>query len=175
MGKSSREGKDIILGWVKELPIHSVLDIGAGSGTYKKMFSKNKLFQDSTWVAIEAWQPYIENFKLTEMYTTVINDDVMNVDISSIGPVNITFMGDVLEHLSKEDAVLLVDRVMSISTYAVISIPIVHWPQAERHGNPYEVHVKDDWTDTEVKETFLKYITKSCAGDQIGVYWLEAK
>lgn len=172
MGKSSKEGKDVILSWVKILPISTVLDIGAGSGTYKKMFAKNKLFEDSLWTAIEAWQPYIDDFRLVDLYNNVINNDVMKVDLSSLGTFDITFMGDVLEHLSKQDAVELVDRVMSVSKNAVISIPIVHWPQAERHGNPYEVHIKDDWSDSEVKETFSKYIKHSHAGEQIGVYLL---
>jgi hypothetical protein len=172
MGKSSKEGKDVILSWVKILPISTVLDIGAGSGTYKKMFAKNKLFEDSLWTAIEAWQPYIDDFRLVDLYNNVINNDVMKVDLSSLGTFDITFMGDVLEHLSKQDAVELVDRVMSVSKNAVISIPIVHWPQSERHGNPYEVHVKDDWSDSEVTETFSKYIKHSHAGEQIGVYLL---
>lgn len=172
MGKSSREGKDVVLAWTKELTISTVLDIGAGSGTYKKLFAKNKLFPDCVWTAIEAWQPYINDFGLTSLYNRVINSDVMQVDLQSLAPVDMTFMGDVLEHLSKQDAVTLVDRVMSMSRYAVISIPIVHWPQAERHGNPYEVHVKDDWSDSEVLETFSKYIKKSHAGEQIGVYLL---
>lgn len=172
MGKSSREGKDVVLSWAKSLPMNTVLDIGAGSGTYKKLFAKNKLFPYSTWTAIEAWQPYIDNFKLTSLYNTVINSDVMKVDLQSLGLVDMTFMGDVLEHLSKQDAVTLVDQVMSMSTHAVISIPIVHWPQSERHGNPYEVHVKDDWSHSEVMETFSKYIKNSHAGEQIGVYLL---
>jgi SAM-dependent methyltransferase len=175
MGKSSPEGKDIILNWIRELELSTVLDIGAGSGTYRKMFIKNRLHNTAHWTAIEAWQPYIDNFKLTELYSTVINDDVRNVDIAGLGQFDIAFMGDVLEHISKQDAIELVDKVMAVSKYAVISIPIVHWPQGDRHGNPFEVHVKDDWSDAEVTATFSKYISCSHQGPNIGVYWLEAK
>lgn len=174
MGKSSKEGKDVTLQWVSECDIKNVLDIGAGSGTYKKLFSKNRLHSSAKWTAIEAWEPYIKDFNLHSMYDTVINSDVRKCDIKSLGKFDITFMGDVLEHITKEEAIQLVDEVMSVSKYAVISIPIVHWPQGERHGNPFEIHVKDDWSDEEVKNTFSKYIKKSVAGNEIGVYWLEA-
>jgi trans-aconitate methyltransferase len=175
MGKSSKEGKDIIVQWVNDCNISTALDIGAGSGTYRKLFSKNKLHPDAKWTAIEAWEPYIKDFNLHAIYNNVIHSDVRNCDIKSLGNFDITFMGDVLEHITKEDAILLVDAVMSISKYAVISIPIIHWPQGERHGNPFEIHVKDDWSDSEVKDTFSKYITRYAPGDEIGVYWLESK
>lgn len=173
MGKSSREGKEIIIDWIKDLSPTLILDIGAGSGTYKKLCTKNRVCNNATWIAIEAWKPYIDNFKLNSVYDQVLNQDIRNVDIASLGNIDITFMGDVLEHVPKEDAVNIVDAVMSVSKFAVISIPIVHWPQAERHGNPYEVHVKDDWSHDEMLETFSKYIKKFNQGNEIGVYWLE--
>ena len=175
MPKSSKEGKDIILNWVKEHQLTSVLDIGAGSGTYKKMFLKNKIHPTASWTAIEAWEPYIKKFNLLDLYNNVINIDVRQCDFQTLGHFDITFMGDVLEHITKEEAINLVDSVMSVSKYAVISIPIIHWPQGESHGNPYEIHIKDDWSDEEVKNSFAKYITKSLAGKSIGVYWLESK
>jgi len=175
MPKSSKEGKDIILQWVKELPLETILDIGAGSGTYKKMFLKNKIHPTSLWTAIEAWEPYIAEFNLLSLYNKVVNVDVRECNFEALGNFDITFMGDVLEHITKDEAIALVDSVMSVSKYAVISIPIIHWPQGESHGNPFEVHVKDDWSDDEVKSAFSKYITKSSAGESIGVYWLESK
>jgi hypothetical protein len=175
MGKSSKEGKDTIVEWVSDCEIKHVLDIGAGSGTYRKLFSKNKLHPDASWTAIEAWEPYIKDFNLHSLYNNVIHSDVRNCDIAELGNFDITFMGDVLEHITKEDAIVLVEKVMSVSKNAIISIPIVHWPQGERHGNPFEVHVKDDWSDDEVRSTFAKYITKYVPGNEIGVYWLESK
>lgn len=173
MGKSSKEGKQTIIDWIKELSPQTILDIGAGSGTYKKLCTKNRMCADARWIAIEAWKPYIDDFRLESMYDQVINQDARHVDIAALGNIDITFMGDVLEHVTKEDAVNIVDAVMSVSKFAVISIPVVHWPQAERHGNPYEVHVKDDWSHVEVLDTFSRYIKKFDQGNEIGVYWLE--
>lgn len=174
MGKSSREGKQTVIDWIKDLSLLVILDVGAGSGTYKKLCTKNRLCLDATWIAVEAWKPYIDDFDLESMYQQVLNQDIRNVDLSTLGSIDMTFMGDVLEHVSKDDAVHVVNAVMSVSKFAVISIPIVHWPQAQRHGNPYEVHVKDDWSHDEVLDTFSKYIKKFDQGNEIGVYWLES-
>jgi hypothetical protein len=55
----------------------------------------------------------------------------------------------------------------------VISIPIHHCPQGAWGGNPYEIHVKDDWTHQEVMESFpgIKQFLKKTK--TIGVYWIE--
>jgi hypothetical protein len=175
MPSSSKEGKSTIVEWVgSTTDLTTILDIGAGKGTYKNLFSKKRMLSDAKWTAIEVWEPYVKDFNLHSIYNTVINEDARYCNYSSIGPFDLTFMGDVLEHITKEEAVILVDTVMKHSKFAVISIPIVHYPQGEEFNNPYEVHVKDDWTHEEVSETFYKYIKKFKIGSEIGVYWLEA-
>jgi hypothetical protein len=106
------------------------------------------------------------------MYNTVINDDVRKLDWDMFNPVDLVIMGDVLEHMTKEESIKIVNGVMSVSRYGIISIPIKHWPQDAIGGNPFEIHVKDDWSHEEVMDTFGKYITKFRA-KKIGVYLLE--
>jgi hypothetical protein len=48
----------------------------------------------------------------------------------------------------------------------------VHYPQEEEFGNPYERHIKDDWSNEEIISTFGKYIIKHEINSIIGVYWL---
>ena len=93
------------------------------------------------------------------------------LDYDSIGPFDVTIAGDVLEHMSKEDAVDVVGKILNVSTYLFISIPIIHYPQDEVNGNPYEAHVKDDWSHDEMMETFPQII-KHRAGRRVGVYML---
>lgn len=178
-GSSNRSGKLQIVDWFKEnqSSINSILDIGAGRGTYIKLIKEdNKLCINSTWVAIEAWTPYIQNFKLKEKYDRVINQDVRTLDWSQFKKLDVTIAGDVLEHMSKSDAVALVNNILNNSNFLIISIPIVHFPQDEIEGNPFEVHVKDDWSHEEILETWGQYIINSFrkgTKSKIGVYWLK--
>lgn len=175
MPKSANEGKEEIVQWCKELTdIHRIVDVGAGSGTYIRMFKKRNLFKSSEWIGIEAWAPYIEEYNLTNRYNQIINKDLRLVDFSTIGNVDLVFLGDVLEHITKEEAVNFLDSISTYSRYAIISIPIVYYPQGEHEGNPYEVHVKDDWSHEEVLTSF-KGIEKHFIGEVIGCYLLKLK
>jgi len=42
----------------------------------------------------------------------------------------------------------------------IISIPITHFHQDAANGNPYETHVKEDWTTKEVLDSFHSIILK---------------
>ena len=71
--------------------------------------------------------------------------------------------------MTKEEAIELWDKVSKTARYAIISIPIIHYPQGHEHGNPYEEHVKDDWSSEEVLETFSN-IKEYKEFDITGVY-----
>ena len=175
MPKSDKEGKKEIAEWCKELDgINKIVDIGAGSGTYARMFRKLGLFKSATLIGIEAWEPYIQEYKLKERYHEIINSDVRKVDFASISPFDLVIMGDVLEHITKEEAIDLVNTLSNFTRYAIISIPIVHYPQDAFEGNPYEVHVKDDWSHEEVLESFSNF-EKTFKGNVIGCYLLKFK
>lgn len=178
-GSSNRSGKLQILEWFtsNQSSIKSIVDIGAGRGTYIKLIKEeNNICVNTNWTAIEAWPTYIQNFKLKERYNRVIHQDVRSVDWGQFNNLDVTIAGDVLEHMSKEDAILLVDKVLSKSKYLIISIPIVHFPQDEIEGNPFEIHVKDDWSHEEILDTWGHYIFNSFrkgTKSKIGVYWLK--
>lgn len=172
MPHSSKVGKQETIDWVRDLQnINHILDIGAGSGTYYKLFSKSNLLPTANWTAVEAWEPNIELYKLKDLYNTVIQEDVRLIDWKKFKHIDLTIMGDVLEHMTKEESISVVDNVMKISRYGIISIPVKHWPQDAIGGNPFEIHVKDDWSHDEVMDTFGKYIKKFRA-KKIGVYLL---
>lgn len=174
MPTSSKEGKAEIVEWCRQLTdINYILDIGVGKGTYLHLMKKKKLFRESNWTGIEAWKPYVENYNLREFYNTIINEDVRKVDFDKLN-FDLIFMGDVLEHMTKEEAIQLVKKLSNISTYCVISIPIVHYPQDEIFNNPFEKHVKDDWNHREVIESFPSII-KTFQGKEIGCYLLKFK
>lgn len=178
MGYSLRGGKPETAQWFKEneSKIERVLDIGAGSGTYVKLIKEEfNICKDSYWVAIEAWQPYIEKFNLTSMYNEVINTDARKLDWSTLGKFSVAIAGDVLEHMTKDEATKLVDEILENCKTLIISIPIIYMPQDELEGNPFEVHVKPDWSHAEVIDTWknkIKKFYRKSPKSKIAVYWL---
>lgn len=175
MPYSSKEGKYTIVSWVEEKKhtINTVLDVGVGSGTYKHWLAeKRKILRHATWLGVEVWDPYIKEFNLEERYSKIFKTDIRQLDWSNIGAVDLTIVGDVLEHISKEDAIALVNNILKFSNFCIISIPVVHYPQDEVYNNPYEKHIKDDWSHVEMTNTFSSFIKKFEIGNEIGVYWL---
>lgn len=176
-GYSTRYGKSEIVEWFKTCTdVRRILDIGAGSGTYSKLLKQeSKLCVNSEWVAVEAWQPYIKEFNLESLYDTVINEDARKLDWENIGKFSVAIAGDVLEHMSKDEAVSLVDKILSHSKILIISLPIRFMPQEEIAGNPFEVHVKPDWSHVEVIDTWgdkIKQMYLKSPKSKQAVYWL---
>jgi len=150
---------------IKEINPKTVLDVGAGAGVYLDII-KNNLENDVSVEAVEIWEPYIKEFNLESKYNIVWNKDVRLFKEFSY---DLVIFGDIMEHMTKEDAVKLWDNVSKTAGSAIISIPIVHYPQGHEHGNPYEEHVKDDWTTQEVLDTFSN-ITEYKEFDVTGVF-----
>jgi len=178
MSFSLKSGKAETLAWFKsnESTIKTVVDIGAGSGTYIKLIKEEaQCCVDANWIGVEIWKPYIEEFKLETRYTQIINQDIRTVDWTTLNP-DVVIAGDVLEHMTKQQAVELVDRILSVAKTLIVSIPIRYMPQDEHaYENPHEAHIKDDWSHDEVMDTWGHYIFDSYRKSQkskLGVYWL---
>ncbi len=183
MPKSSRSGKETIIKWLQSLTnIKSILDVGAGKGTYKRlcdgfivykdMNAIPPIFSEAHWTAIEVWQPYIEEYELNYLYDVVLNKDVRDIQ-KSLDNFDLIFLGDVLEHMSKDDALKLMKTLSKKGKILIVSIPLGHHPQGEENNNPFETHVKDDWTHREFISTFTN-IKKFNIDKEIGVYWIES-
>lgn len=177
MGYSLSTGKAETLTWFQTHgPFKRILDIGAGSGTYINLIKiKNQVCNDAEWVGVEAWPDYIEKFDLAKKYDHIINQDVRTLDWNSMSQFDVAIAGDVLEHMTKSEAVELVEKILDHCNTLIISIPIIHMPQDAIEGNPYEVHVKDDWSHNEVMSTWPQYIQqhyRKSGKSKIGVYWL---
>lgn len=180
MSYSLRGGKEQTAEWFREneTNIQKVVDIGPGSGTYIDLIKKEyNCCLNSYWIGIEIWKPYIEQFSLESRYNQIINQDVRTVDWQQLGPISVVIAGDVLEHMTKESAIELVDKILNVADTMIVSIPIRHMPQDEHaYENPYEEHVKDDWSHDEVMETWGKYIFKhyrKSVKSKLGVYWFK--
>ena len=169
MGSSSHEGKQWTFDFLRSLNggVKSVLDLGAGSGTYRDLMTP--VLPGATWTAVEVFKPYIDFFNLHTKYAKVFQADIRQFIPSE--NYDVVIAGDVLEHMTKAEAVTVVTNHLPMCKYFIISIPIVKYPQGEFDGNPYQAHVKDDWSHQEVLSSFPN-IERSWTGEKIGVYAL---
>jgi len=159
---SSKSGKAAIQWVMSKIPSPTTaLDIGCGEGTYAKLFPKLK------WTGVEIWAPYQDKFKLKELYSDFYISDARTWETGQ--RFDVCFLGDVLEHMTVEEAQALVDKARRWADTVIISIPLGYHPQGECHGNPHEAHVKDDWSDEDVKAAFGAP-TWSRVDQEIGVY-----
>jgi len=167
MGTSHPESRPWSINKILSTNPEVVLDVGAGSGTY------HDALKDSGYTghidALEIWQPYVNKFGLEKKYRKVYTEDVrMFSDFNY----DVVIFGDILEHMTKEQALSVWDKVSSQANYALIAIPIIHYHQGELDGNPYEEHVKDDWSHNEVLSSFTNIID-DWQGEVVGAYWAD--
>ena len=127
-----------------------VVDMGPGAGTYADLF--RGLTPDATWCAVEVWGPYVEKYGLQDKYDQVIVADVRYLDFIKLGPSDVMLFGDMLEHMSANEARDVLARAAMKSRFLALSIPIGQWPQDEIEGNPFEVHVEDDLSHADIQD-----------------------
>lgn len=154
MGYSNPENKPWAQQKIIELAPRTVLDVGAGQGTYLNLI-KDGLGSNVLVNAVEVWQPYIDQFNLVNRYDRLFAMDVREMKDFTY---DLVILGDVLEHMSESDAVTLWEKISKQAKYAMISIPIIHYHQDAINGNPYEVHVEEDWSMERVLEKFSHII-----------------
>ncbi len=119
--------------------------------------------------AVEVWQPYVKEFDLVSRYNIVHMSDIRKWDSEQFAEYDVVIFGDVLEHMTKDEAVRVWNAAMS-ATHAAIAIPIVEYAQGPLHDNPYEEHIKPDWTHDEVIASFAG-IADSQVFTITGAYW----
>lgn len=160
---SSDEGKRAITQWVDGLKPRSVLDIGPGAATYSKLLRTRT---EATWSCIEIHGPYVGRFDLWAHYDWVRVADARTDTLW--GQYDLIILGDVLEHMTRSDAVSVWRRCRAHASHVIASIPIVDMPQGACEGNEHEAHLHT-WSHEEVLDAF-EGIKQSSQGDTIGVY-----
>ena len=59
------------------------------------------------------------------------------------GEFDLIILGDVLEHFTKEQALILLQTCIQKSRFVLLNIPIgTDWPQGAEYGNEFETHLK---------------------------------
>ena len=165
MPYSSPAGKRKLFEYIySRVPISSkILDVGAGSGIYHEMLSRNGY---DNMDAIEAFPNYILDFYLRDKYNNVYQINALDFDYSK-GDYDLVILGDILEHLSEEDARILLDKIFPYAKTIVVSVPY-NSIQGTEYGNKLEIHLQPELTKEKFKELCPEF---TCIADEtIGEY-----
>jgi hypothetical protein len=73
--------------------------------------------------------------------------------------------------MTKQEAQTLIKTIIPKTHLIMISIPIVDFPQDMIGGNPFEKHVKENWSHEEMLESFPNIIS-AFIHEFIGVYFV---
>lgn len=115
-----------------------ILDVGCGSGTYCDLLRSEFPFIDG----IEIFSEYIRDFNLTMKYRKVMIGDIRQFDYS---PYDYVIMGDILEHLSVDDAQRIVNGIHDSKICLLVAVPYLYEQGAE-FNNVHETHLQPDLT-----------------------------
>ena len=140
-----------------------ILDVGAGSGTYYKLLGK--WFKNID--AVEIFQPNIENFNLEEKYRKVFNCNIVDFEYQFY---DLIIFGDVLEHLTVEDAQMVLNYAFDRCKNLVVALPYL-LDSGHKNENKYEIHIQNDLTKEIVAKRYPKL--KLLYGNDIYGYYVK--
>lgn len=170
MPYSAAEGKDAALAWYEQIRPRSVIDIGAGCGTYALAVRALSAWK-GRWTAVEAWEPYVAHYGLHDLYDGVVVADARRL-VAPFFRVDLVIAGDVLEHMPRADAVRLLGKVRAHAAHLIVSVPVLHLDQDAVYGNPYERHI-DHWTAAAMRAELERHgtIRGEWVGDVLAYWW----
>jgi hypothetical protein len=136
-------GQAMMVERIRAMKPRRIIDVGAGPGKW------GRILRDVAPVtALEIWPPYVEEFNLSTIYPDVVCEDARLYIGWEL--FDVAILGDVLEHMPKDDARALVARLDLAGVSSFLSIPVTDCPQrGDPFGNPYEEHVAQ-WTHDEL-------------------------
>lgn len=174
MPTSAREGREFFTDKIAIIqPLETVLDFGPGEGTYS-ILGRHLTPNWTQWIGVEIFEPYVERYDLDQKYDGLLIDDMRGVPLT---PYDVGILGDVLEHLIKEDAVNVLKRQARLARFLYVSVPIIPAPQGPSHGNDHEEHLYD-WTFEEMTEVLQSLSlwgkqVETYRGAMVGRWWVQ--
>lgn len=143
--QQSELGTSIIVNKILSIPNNVVLDIGSGWGKWGKLLKGKVNVIDG----VEVWKPYIDKYNLPQFYNELYNIDLRLFEFNK--KYTVVILGDVLEHLPKEQAILFLDKLKNNVNTIYLTIPVTVCIQdGNLIGNPFETH-HYHWSDKEIR------------------------
>ena len=146
--QSKADGKKEVAEWVRINFDWSttILDVGAGFyGTYRRLLKEYPNMD-----AVEVFAPSAE--KINDMYNTVYVEDIKDFNWDG-KDYDLIIFGDVIEHLSIEDAQRVLELAKEHCKDLIVAVPFMY-PQEAVNGNKYEEHLQGDLTLENMKERY---------------------
>lgn len=144
----------------------TILDVGCGEGTYF-----NLLYPYYTNIdGVEIYKPNIDKYDLELKYKKVYNKNIVDMEYNYY---DVIIFGDIIEHLTVEDAQKVLKYALSRSKEIIVALPY-KYEQGEVDGNKYEIHIQDDLTHEIVKQRY-PYLTLLLNNGVYGYYTARAK
>lgn len=135
-----------LAGTVQPAP-KTILDIGCGYGKHGVLL-REYVHPTPQVHGIEAWEPYVEPHKLRGIYDHLRVGDALHLTSDELEPYDMVVMGDVIEHMEKEYALGLLDRIRG---WVIIATPVNHF-HTDEGLPPTEAHVSH-WTKNDFEAT----------------------
>ena len=124
----------------------TILDVGAGSGTYYNLFHDFYNNMD----AVEVFKPNIENYELEKKYREVYNANIKDFKYCDY---DIIIFGDIIEHLTVKESQKVLKYAYNHCQEMIVAVPYM-CVQGEYGGNIYEIHKQDDLTKENMLERY---------------------
>lgn len=139
----------------------TILDVGAGEGTYYNLL--HDYFKNMD--AVEVFKPNIDNYGLKQKYHKVYNIDIKDFEY---GNYDIIIFGDIIEHLEVKEAQEVLKYAFSKCKEMIVAVPYL-LEQGIEEDNIYEIHKQPDLTPKIMEERYpyLKLLYKN---DLYGYY-----
>ena len=125
----------------------TALDVGACDGKWGKLLNDYLIID-----GVEIYAPNIAKHNLESIYRKVFNCDIKDLTYKHY---DLIIFGDVLEHMSVEDAQKVLEYAWDRCRNLIVAVPY-QWVNRSHYGNPYEVHIQDDLTPEIVLERYPK-------------------
>jgi hypothetical protein len=142
MPRSESKNKHWSLKQIKKIRPESILDVGTGAGDWETLV--RSIFSYEVKIdGVEIWKPYFDRYSLVEKYNEMFNRSAQEHQNYSY---DLVIFGDVLEHMTIDDALLTFNKAKKQANYVLVSVPTINHPQGVHHQNPFETHLVDDYT-----------------------------
>jgi hypothetical protein len=139
----------------------TVLDIGAGCGTYADFFRNHFYGMDG----VEIFEPYVDQFALREKYKNLFVQDATTFDFNYY---DLIIVGDILEHIEESEGIKFIERIYEKCNDLIIGIPF-NSEQGIYEDNKYEIHLQPNLTNESFLEKY-KGFRPLCIRYDYGIY-----